>query len=123
MGNDFCGYFEIRSRFLDNCYRYSRGKILRKESWVYGAESAGFAYEQMDGAYSSSLERLILEVVLMIVTADRSSEDYWIRSRMRAESYLRTVGFEDVVNLLSSYEVDELSEDMASIGLSALPVC
>lgn len=120
MGIEICGYYEIRSSFLTNCYSYLRNKVLTRSAWIENETAGGFAYDQMDGAYFEDIERLMIEVVALVVDVGRSTASTHDFHFKRASQILACIGVDGLTQHLEGDELSELRYDLQLIGLLPL---
>jgi hypothetical protein len=66
-------YGEIRAWFLGSYYSYCRVKLSHKSPWGAGESEAGYAYSELENSFDMPIEKLMLEVLTLVLLAGRSS--------------------------------------------------
>lgn len=117
MGNETCGYLEIRSSFLVNCYSCCRNKVLSGGAWVENETAAASAYEEMDGAYFEDIELLMVEVIAIVAGAGRMSVPSRECHQGRAKEVLDRLGEDGLMQHLQGEELSEFRHDLNLVGL------
>ncbi|WP_206194077.1 hypothetical protein [Serratia microhaemolytica] len=104
MSDERIDYYEIRSSFLECCYEGCRVKlnnIARGSSGLPKSDDGmGYASYQYEGVYQLPVERLMLEVVHLILMAARGPEN--------VEAYHRN----EINKIFSEHPLDELIQDI-----------
>ncbi|ARB82704.1 MULTISPECIES: hypothetical protein [Yersinia] len=112
MSYERIDYQEIKSSFLESCYRCCRHKLKDINrgglGWTEGEHEIGYAYYQFENAYELPIEKLMLEVVTLILWAGRCPEQSEILHR------------NEIKKILSAHPLDELIKDIAEEECSDL---
>ena len=117
MGNNVCGYYEMRGSFLTNCYVCCRSHALTGAPWTEGETAGGFAYSQMEGAYTEDIELLMIEVIAMMVDFGHPPREVHEEHMRRARKALERVGEDGIFSHLQGIEADEFRYDLQLLGL------
>ncbi len=72
---DRVAYSEIRAWFLGCYYNYCRVKLGHQSPWREGESEAGYAYSELEKTFDRPIEKLMLEVLALVLSAGRSSEE------------------------------------------------
>jgi len=104
----------MRSWLLDCCYDYCRSKVRHGRGWLDGEYEFAYAYDEFRTSFSSAIEKLMLEVLTLILAAGRGvSIDF---HRENVSSILRG---RDIYDLLAELRGDERSDfvsDLQALG-------
>lgn len=117
-------YEGIRDLLLSGCYAYCRHKIKSKKRWLSSDQEheVSFAYEQLDNAFDLPIERLMLEVAVLILDAGRGNQDFFSFHRNAIDSIMSS---ENVGALIQALPEDERSSflddlDLLEIGTQSI---
>lgn len=67
-------YRELREYFLSRYYGYCRTKLNHNSQWSEGESEVGYAYGEFDNSFDTPVEKLMLEVLSLILDAGRAKE-------------------------------------------------
>lgn len=65
-------FSEIRVWFLGSYYSCCKGKLSQRSPWAEGEAEVGYAYHELENAFDLPIEKLMLEVIALILSAGRS---------------------------------------------------
>jgi hypothetical protein len=68
---EYTPYLEVRRNLLDCYYQYCRIKVSEGKAWREDEYEIGFAYDQYFNAYDSPIEKLMLEILTLILVGGR----------------------------------------------------
>ncbi len=110
-------YKLIRWCFLDCCYIYCAGKIHGRShgqggGWVKNESEYSYAYSQEEYAYSRPIEKLMLEVISIILNAGRDPETVEPYHRRKIASILEKHDLQDMLKELPDNERCEFEHDL-----------
>jgi len=113
-------YHEIITLFLSGYYfccrqMFSSDGHIRK--WMKDEHEIGRAYEDLDGVYSSTVEKLMLEVIMLILTARRGTTIFLCHSKRNIDKILGENNLNYLLQTLSGNELLELKADLWLCGL------
>jgi len=114
--DDRVPYAEMRSWLLGCYYEYCRGKIRSAETWIDGEHEIGFAYNEFDDAFKLPVERLMLEVLALILSGGRFPPGDTMH-RKKIASLLTAYALDDLLSELSGDELHELRTDLQLLKL------
>lgn len=117
MENETCGYFEIRSSFLVNCYSCCRNKVVSGGAWIENETAAACAYEEMDGAYFEDIELLMVEVIAIVAGVGGMSAPSRECHQGRAKDVLDRLGEDGLLQHLQGEELNAFRHDLSLVGL------
>lgn len=109
-------YSEIRSWFLDSYYNYCRAKLSHKSPWVEGESEVGYAYGELENSFESPVEKLMLEVLALVLAAGRlpvAVEKFHLDA---IRGLLNEFELPYILDNLSSEEAGELKGDLGVLG-------
>jgi len=114
MSHQRTDYENIRYLVLSGYYAYCRQKIKSKQHWLPPDQEheVSFAYEQLDNAFDLPIERLMLEVVVLILDAGRGSDEFVSFHRRMAESIMSSGSVDDLVLALPDEEKSMFFDDL-----------
>ena len=110
-------YAEIRAWFLGSYHSYCRVKLMHRSAWVEGESEVGFAYSELENSFELPVEKLMLEVLALILSAGRSSENV---KKYHMEAALKLIEQIDLFSMLKelpSEEAADLVEDLRLLGI------
>ena len=110
-------YREIRTWFLGSYYDYCRFKLGRKIPWVEGESEVGYAYSEFENSFDLPVEKLMLEVLSLILSAGRSSEEAKKYHLDIIHKLLERVELSSFLDDLPSDEAEELRDDLRVLGV------
>jgi hypothetical protein len=109
-------YEEVRFWLLDCYYQYCRGKLIGGKQWAPDEFEFGYAYDQIYDAAAPALERLMVEVLVIVFAAGRApaAEEYHRQqiASLLAESELKVILYD-----ASEDETEGLLQDMKILQL------
>ncbi|WP_321781890.1 hypothetical protein [Paraburkholderia sp. J94] len=113
--DDRATYGEIRGFLLNSYYVYCRTKLVSRQQWVSGEYEFGFAYEEFVNAFDTVAERLMLEVLTLVLAAGRGGgADF---HRRKIDELIAQESLEAILNALPDDESDELQQDLKLLSL------
>jgi len=110
-------YSEIRAWFLGSYYGYCRGKLSQRSPWAEGENEVGYAYHELENAFDLPVERLMLEVIALILSAGRSSK---LVQKYHLDAICRLVEEVELSSILEDIPSDESAEfknDLELLGI------
>lgn len=110
-------YGEIRAWFLGSYYSYCRTKISQQSPWVEGESEVGYAYSELEKAFDLPIEKLMLEVLALILSAGRSADHVKQYHLNMLRGLLKEVELSSLLNDFPSDEAAELENDLRVLGL------
>ncbi|NTX93380.1 MULTISPECIES: Imm2 family immunity protein [unclassified Pseudomonas] len=110
-------YGEIRAWFLGSYYSYCRGKLSDKSPWIEGESEVGYAYMELENSFDMPIEKLMLEVLALVLSAGRSSEEVERYHLNAISGLLAEIDISSVFESLPSEEAAELRADLKVLGL------
>ncbi|MCY1549249.1 Immunity protein Imm2 [compost metagenome] len=110
-------YGEIRAWFLGSYYNYCRVKLSHQSPWGEGEIEAGYAYSELENSFDMPIEKLMLEVIALVLSAGRSSKEVEKYHLDIISGLLREVDIYSVLEGLPSDEAAELRGDLKVLGL------
>ncbi|WP_239384284.1 Imm2 family immunity protein [Delftia tsuruhatensis] len=110
-------YGEMRNYFLSCYYEYCRLKLRDCNEWVAGESEAGYAYGEFENSFEIPIEKLMLEVLALIMLAGRSSEEIKNFHLNSIANILKSMDLASVLQELPADEKDELVTDLKILGL------
>lgn len=109
-------YEEVRCWLLDCYYQYCRGKLIGEKQWAPDEFEFGYAYDQIYDADAPVLERLMVEVLVIVLAAGRApaAEEYHRQkiANLLAESDLKVIFYD-----ANEDEIEGLLQDMKILRL------
>ncbi|QVQ28282.1 Imm2 family immunity protein [Achromobacter deleyi] len=109
-------YGEIRAWFLGSYYNYCRVKLSHQSPWGEGEGEAGYAYSELENSFETPIEKLMLEVLALVFSAGRSSEEAKKYHLDIISGLLREIDIPAVLGSLPSDEAAELVADLKILG-------
>ncbi|MFY0480930.1 Imm2 family immunity protein [Achromobacter marplatensis] len=110
-------YGEIRAWFLGCYYDYCRAKISHGGAWVEGESEVGYAYGELENSFDMPIEKLMLEVLAIVLSAGRSSEHVRNYHMRIIGELLSEIDISSVLDGLPFEEAAELRSDLKCLGL------
>ncbi|UZE19480.1 immunity protein Imm2 [Pseudomonas sp. B21-054] len=110
-------YGEIRAWFLGSYYNYCRVKLSHQSLWAEGESEVGYAYSELENSFDLPIEKLMLEVLALILSAGRSSEKVKKHHLDIVHGLLKEINLSSVLDDLPSDEAAELRDDLRVLGL------
>jgi hypothetical protein len=121
MSYERIDYQEIKSSFLESCYNCCRHKLKDinrgGSGWAEGEHEIGYAYYQFENAYELPIEKLMLEVVTLILWAGRCPERSERLHRIEINGILSKNDINEMVAHLEEEERKDLLYDMKLLKL------
>ena len=109
-------YKLMRWWFLSNCYTYCQAKIQSDERWNKGWASneheIGYAWEQLESAFSLPIENLMLEIICLVLNAGRGPKQFELITRERITQILSEHNLQDLLKELPKEEREEFERDL-----------
>lgn len=109
-------YYEIRSWFLESYYNYCRVKLSHQSPWIEGESEAGYAYSELENAFELPVEKLMLEVLTLILFAGRSPISVVNYHLDVIRGLLKDCELPDFLDCLPSGEAEALKGDLRILG-------
>lgn len=113
-------YGEIRKWFLGCYYSYCRSKLKHQNPWIEGESEVGYAYSELENSFDMPVEKLMLEVLALILSAGRATEKVQRYHLNTISELLKGVDLSSVLEDLPSDEAEELKCDLRILGLLKL---
>jgi hypothetical protein len=114
-------YRLMRWWFLDCYYTYCRTKIrsIKKwnNGWLVGEHEIGYAYEQCESIYKRPIERLMFEVLTLVLNAGRGPANVEPYHRAKIAAILAEHDLGELVKTLHGKELQEFTRDLELLGL------
>lgn len=114
-------YKLMRWWFLDCYYTYSRSKIhynaRLNKGWVANEHEIGYAYEQYESAYRMPIEKVMLEVLCLILNGGRGLEQFDSHHRKLIGQILEKNNLQDMLKELPKEERNEFEHDLKLLGI------
>jgi len=110
-------YGEIRACFFSCYYNYCRAKISHLSPWAEGESEVGYAYNELENSFDLPVEKLMLEVLVLILSAGRSSEKVRKYHLDAIRELLKDNKLSSVLNNLPWDEAVELRKDLTVLDL------
>ncbi|MGP9434756.1 hypothetical protein ACT3RR_04915 [Ewingella sp. AOP8-B2-18] len=121
MSYERIDYQEIKLSFLESCYSCCRHKLKDINrgglGWGKGEHEIGYAYYQFETAYELPVEKLMLEVVTLILWAGRCPEQSEMLHRKEIKQILSTHSLDELTKNLSEEEREDIFFDMKLLKL------
>jgi hypothetical protein len=109
-------YTEMRSWLLECYYTYCQGKfIAKKRSWSAGELEINWAYEEFYDSFELPIERLMLEVLTLILIGGRLPESF---HREQIARLLAEHSLDGMLQEIPTEETDALLYDMKLLKLA-----
>jgi len=115
-------YYEIINMFLSGYYCYCKGVFNsggRARKWMEGEHERGGAYEGLDGVHHSPIEKLMLEVVSIILEAKRGSVQFFSYKKEIVGRILNNYELSELLRILPENERSEFKVDLWLCGFYA----
>ena len=110
-------YGEIRAWFLGSYYSYCRIKLSHQSPWSEGESEAGYAYGELENSFEMPIEKLMLEVLTLVLSAGRFSDEVKKYHLDIIYGLLREIDISSVLEGLPPDEAVELRADLDALGL------
>lgn len=110
-------YGEIRAWFLGSYYNYCRVKLSHQSPWGEGESEAGYAYSELENSFEIPVEKLMLEVLALVLSAGRFSEKVKKYHLDNISGLLSEIDISATLDSLPSDEAAELIADLKILGL------
>ncbi|QOT79037.1 Imm2 family immunity protein [Cupriavidus basilensis] len=114
---DRVSYSVMRAWIFSRYYSYCRSKLNNKSSWVEGESEVGYAYDELDNSFELPVERLMLEVLTLILDAGRGSEQAGAYHRKAIEDLLENNDLSEMLKDIPMDEVEEFKIDINVLGV------
>ncbi|MBD9456642.1 immunity protein Imm2 [Pseudomonas sp. PDM05] len=110
-------YAEIRAWFLGSYYSYCRVKLRHRSAWVEGESEVGFAYSELENSFDLPVEKLMLEILALVLSAGRSSESVKKYHMDAALKLIEQIDLSSMLKELPPEEAADLVEDLRLLGI------
>lgn len=110
-------YSEIRAWFLGCYYSYCKVKLSHQSSWAEGESEVGYAYGELENSFDLPIEKLMLEVIALILSAGRSPNKVKRHHLDAISKILEEIKISSILEELPSAESAELEDDLRLLGL------
>lgn len=110
-------YAEIRAWFLGSYYSYCRVKLRHRSAWVEGESEVGFAYSELENSFDLPVEKLMLEILALVLSAGRSSESVKKYHMDAALKLIEQIGLSSVLKELAPEEAADFIDDLRVLGV------
>lgn len=116
-------YRLIRWWLLDCYYTYCRSKVHTKNlgkgggNWSPHEHEIGYAYEQNEDAFQQPIERLMLEVLTLVLNAGRGPETVGPYHHAKIAAILEKNNLNEMLNGLPDEERREFEHDLKLLKL------
>lgn len=114
-------YWLIRQGLFDCYYTYCRGKIkgIKKwgKEWLPNEHEIHWAYEQFELSYQYPVEKLMLEVLTLILNAGRGPSSIDVYHRTKIIEILMHKNLHEVLQVLPAEERSEFEFDLKLLDL------
>ncbi|NHZ90030.1 hypothetical protein F2P45_13545 [Massilia sp. CCM 8733] len=115
-------YKLLRWRFLNRYYIYCHSKfnVVRQtcREWVPNEHESAFAQDDLDTAFELPIEKLMFEVLSMIMAGGRQSEQFNMHAEQRIREILHGRDVNDLLECLSGDELLEFRHDLALLNIA-----
>lgn len=120
MSHQRTHYEGIRDLVLSGYYAYCRQKVKSKQRWLPPDQEheVSFAYAQLDNAFDLPIERLMLEVVVLILDAGRGSDEFVSFHRRMVESIMSSTSVDDLALTLPDEERSMFLDDLKLLEIA-----
>ena len=110
-------YGEIRAWFLSTYYSYCRVKLSHKSPWGEDESEAGYAYGELENSFDMPIEKLMLEVLTLILSAGRSSKTVEKYHLDIISALFKEIDISSALESLPPDEAAELRADLEVLDL------
>ncbi|MEE4815643.1 Imm2 family immunity protein [Pseudomonas alliivorans] len=110
-------YGKIRAWFLGSYYSYCKVKLSHQSSWTEGESEVGYAYGEFENAFELPIEKLMLEVIALILSAGRSPGKVKKYHLDAISKLLEEIELSSILEDLPSDEMAELKDDLRLLGI------
>ncbi|MBB1632141.1 hypothetical protein A9975_14870 [Cupriavidus sp. UME77] len=110
-------YSMIRAWIFSRYYSYCRSKLNHKNQWVEGESEVGYAYDELDNSFELPIEKLMLEVLTLILDAGRGSERAITYHRKAIADLLENNDLSEMLKNIPMDEVEEFKIDINILGV------
>lgn len=121
MTEERIGYEEIKNSFLRCYYIYCRNKLdsfnRRGEVWGESESEIGYAYYQFEDSYDLDIEKLMLNVITLVLMAGRGPKQVEKNLRESINSILKNKALNVIVQNITEEEKIDLLYDMSLLGI------
>lgn len=109
-------YSEIRVWLLECYYKYCKVKIGHKSPWIEGESEVGYAYGELENSFDTPIEKLMLEVLTLVLSAGRASEKTYEYHLNCVYNLLESIDLSCILENLPSDEAEEFRSDLRLLG-------
>lgn len=109
-------YRELREYFLSRYYGYCRTKLNHKSRWSEGESEVGYAYSEFDNSFDTPVEKLMLEVLSLILDAGRAKENIQEYHRSAIRKIFDENELSDMLKKIPAEDASELKSDLRILG-------
>ncbi|MCW0436730.1 Imm2 family immunity protein [Xanthomonas sacchari] len=110
-------YSEIRAWFLECYYKYCKVKLSHKSPWVEGESEVGYAYGELEDSFDMPIEKLMLEVLAIILCAGRAEKKVYEYHLCHLHNILENMDLVSILAELPSDEAIEFEGDLRILGV------
>lgn len=110
-------YAEIRAWFLGSYCSYCRVKLRHRSAWVEGESEVGFAYSELENSFDLPVEKLMLEILALVLSAGRSSESVKQYHMDAALMLIEQIDLSSMLKELPPEEAVDLVEDLRLLDI------
>ncbi|WP_342308089.1 Imm2 family immunity protein [Pseudomonas fluorescens] len=110
-------YGEIRAWFLGSYYSYCKVKLSHQSSWAEGESEVGYAYGELESSFELPIEKLMLEVIVLILSAGRAPRIVQKYHLDTISKLLEEIELSSILEDLPFDEVAEFKDDLGLLGL------
>lgn len=110
-------YGEMRAWFLGSYYSYCKVKLSHQSSWAEGESEVSYAYGELENAFELPIEKLMLEVIALILSAGRSPRKVQKYNLDAISKLLEEIELSSILEELPSDEMAELKDDLRLLGV------
>ncbi|GJI97218.1 hypothetical protein RugamoR57_39360 [Duganella caerulea] len=109
-------YYEIRTWLLDCYYVYCREKMFSGSQWEEGEHELGYAYDQYSDAFHLPIEKIMLEVLVLVLASGRLTKSALYHYQKISEFSAGT-RLHDIANDLPPDERNDFLYDLSILKL------
>lgn len=92
-------------------------QVSSKNPWVEGESEVGYAYDELDNSFDLPIERLMLEVLTLVLDAGRGSERAKAYHRMAIAEIFSNNDLSELLENIPPGEAEELNSDIKILGI------
>jgi hypothetical protein len=114
-------YKVMRWWFLDCYYSFCKIKIINKnesgEEWSTSEHESGYAYEQQENSYQLPIEKLMLEVLVLVLDGGRGSQEFYSYHKNKISDLLQSHDLTAMRESICGEERREFESDLRLLQL------